>query len=273
MPISSSEFLYAQELMVSRSGVILAEREKYLAEARLAPLARLKNLSSVSELIAKAQSETDGGLPDLLLDALLPTESAFFRDAPLYDFLKNQLFKVLEMKRSHERKIRIWCAGCSSGQEAYSIAMILHRYCSQLLKWDLEILGTDLSDASIAKAAEGRFDEVEVHRGVMPMLIREYFRADGPRLFVKDEIGNLLRVDRLNLLGDWATVPQADVVFLRNVLLHMTPEAQRIVLQKMRQVLKPDGYLFMGSRESASEIDTSYHMISTEKTVYFQLSS
>ena len=105
------------------------------------------------------------------------------------------------------------------------------------------------------------------------MLIREYFRADGPRLFVKDEIGNLLRVDRLNLLGDWATVPQADVVFLRNVLIHMTPEAQRIVLQKMRQVLKPDGYLFMGSRESASEIDTSYHMISTEKTVYFQLAS
>lgn len=177
------------------------------------------------------------------------------------------------MKRSHERKIRIWCAGCASGQEAYSIPMILHRYCSHLLRWDLETLGTDLSEASIAKAGEGRFDEVEVHRGVIPMLIRDYFRADGPRLFVKDEIGNLLRVDRLNLLGDWATVPSADVVFLRNVLVRMTPEAQRLVLQKMKQVLKPDGYLFMGSQESASETDASYRMISAEKTVYFQLSS
>ena len=139
MPINEPEFQYVRELTSSRSGVVLKEKERFLAEARLTPLAKQNGLGSVSEFIGLLQSGEPNGLHDLALDALLPKDTAFFRDTHPFELLRTHLIRNLEMRRSHENRLRIWCAGCSSGQEPYSIAMVIGHYFSQLLKWDIEV--------------------------------------------------------------------------------------------------------------------------------------
>jgi chemotaxis protein methyltransferase CheR len=271
MAISSSEFQFLQKLIIARSGVILREEDKYLSEARLLALARLRKLGSVSELIRQVQSENSEDSQIPLIDALLPKETSFFRDIYPFEVLRNQIFKLLEMSRCREQKLVIWCAGCSSGQEAYSIAMVLHRYFSQLLQWDLEIYSTDLSLDALQKAKEGRYDEVEVQRGIAPPMVKQYFRQAGPNFFIKEDIARLVQFEEFNLAAEWPELTKVDVIFLRNVLRYMSPEIKRAILGKLARVLQPDGYLFMGSQESASEIDGSFSLIPAEKTVYFQL--
>jgi chemotaxis protein methyltransferase CheR len=272
MAISSPDFQFLQKLVVSRAGVVLTEKEKYLSEARLLPLARLRRLGTVSELLRKVQSETSDESHFPVIDALLPKETSFFRDIYPFELLRNQIFKLLEMKRSKDQRLIIWCAGCSSGQEAYSIAMILHRYFSQLLHWHLEIYSTDLSSEALKKAKEGRYDEVEIQRGISPVLAKEYFRQAGPNFFVKEDLSKLVQFEEFNLAGEWPELTKVDVVFLRNVLRYMSPAVKREILGKLKEVLQPDGYLFMGAEESASDIDGSFSLVPSEQTVYFQLS-
>jgi chemotaxis protein methyltransferase CheR len=273
MAISGPLFQYVQGLVQARSGILLPEKEKYLTEARLLPLVREQRLSSVDDLINKVQSHSTNGLPGLLLDALLPKETAFFRDVSPFDLLRNQIFRILEMKRSGRKKLVIWCAGCSGGQEAYSVAILLHRYFSQLLRWDIEIYATDISSAALEKAKAGRYDEVEVQRGVSSVIAKEYFRQAGPHFFVKEEICRLVQFDEFNLAGDWPELTKVDVVLLRNVLRYMSPDAQRAILAKLKGALEPDGYLFLGTGESASEIDSSFILVPAEKAVFYQLAS
>lgn len=270
MAISSSSFQFLQKLLSSRSGISVAERDKYLVEARLLALSRQQRLVSVEDLIKKVQSESPNGLEHMVLDALLPKETSFFRDMHPFDLLKSQIFRALEGSRFRECTIRIWCAGCSSGQEAFSIAMILHRYFSHLLQWKIEIIATDLSPDALAKARKAKYDEVEVNRGVQPVLIREYFRQDGLHFVIKEELSKLVRFEELNLVGDWPEQPPVDIIFLRNVLRYMGATVKAQILAKVKKVLRPDGFLFLGAQESTVGADDSFQMVPTEKTVYFQ---
>ncbi|MBI4663535.1 MAG: protein-glutamate O-methyltransferase CheR [Verrucomicrobia bacterium] len=271
MAISNQAFQHIQKMMGSWSGVVLSEREKYLVEARLLPVARQQKMNSVEELIDTVQKGSANGLPNLVLEALLPKETHFFRDNHPFELLRNQVFRALEGSRFRECRLRIWCAGCGAGQEAYSVAMVLHRYFSHLLSWQIEILATDISQQALAKAQQGQYDEIEVHRGVQPLLIREFFRKDGPHYFIKEDLIRLVQFAEFNLIDNWPELPAADLVLLRNVLCYMAPDTRKKILSGLKNVLKPDGYLFLGARESAAEIDESYEMVPTEKTVYFRL--
>jgi chemotaxis protein methyltransferase CheR len=272
MAITNQAFQFAQKMIADRTGLALAERDKYLVEARLLPLARLQRMNSVEELIEMVRSGSSNGLPEQLLDALLPKETCFFRDNHPFELLRNRIFRALEGARYRECRITIWCAGCAGGQEAFSVAMFLHRYFSQLLSWKIEILGTDISQEALAKARQGKYDEVEVHRGVQPLLIREYFRQSGPHYTVKEDIARLVRFEELNLVGEWPEMPPVDLVLMRNVLRYMTLDSKKRILEKLKQVLRPEGFLLLGAQESTVDIDDSYEMVPTEKTVYYQLS-
>jgi chemotaxis protein methyltransferase CheR len=235
------------------------------------PLARLNQAPSVEELIAKVRSGSENGLGAIVLDALLPKETHFFRDNHPFELLRNQIFRALEASRYRECRLTIWCAGCASGQEVYSVAMVLARYFSQLLNWEIQLFGTDISSEALDKAATGQFDEIEVHRGVQPLIIREYFRKDGPRYAIKEDISKLVQFSHMNLIEEWPALPQADIVFMRNVLRYLNSEARRKILTNLKSVLKPDGYLFLGAQESLVGIDETYNMVPSEKTVYYQL--
>lgn len=273
MAISTLAFCYVQVVMGSRAGIVLPEKERYLVEARLLPLARQLRITSVEDLVTLARKENSDDLRTQMVDALLPKDTAFFRDIHPFELLRNQIFRMLEMKRFREQKLSIWCAGCSSGQEAFSIAMLLHRYFSQLLSWNLEIYATDLSLEALAKGRAGRFDEIEVHRGVVPVLIKEYFRRDGPHYVIKEEVSKLVVFDEFNLVGDWPELTPVDVVLLRNVVRFMNAETKKEILAKLKHVLKPDGYLLMGAQEMTDETDSSFTLVPGDKAVYYQPSN
>ncbi len=254
----------------SQAGILLPEKEKYLVEARLLPLARHHKINSVEDLITQARKENSDAFRTEMVDALLPKETAFFRDNQPFELLRNHIIRTLEMKRFREQTMSIWCAGCSCGQEAFSIAMMVHRYFSQLLSWNFEIYATDLSREALAKAREGRFDEIEVHRGVMPVMIKEYFRKDGSNYIIKEDLTKLVAFDEINLVGEWPALTPVDVVLLRNVVRYMSPDARKDILAKVLGVLKPDGYLLIGAQEALDETEGAYTLIPAEKTVYYQ---
>lgn len=270
MSLDPARFAYLQNLAASRSGVRLEPREAYLAEGRLLPLAQENGMGSVVELVDHLESAPVNGMHQAAVEALLPSDTAFFRDMHPFHALRTQIFKTLEMKRYAERKLTIWCAGCASGQEAYSVAMLVHNYFPQLLNWDLQLIATDLSQEALNRAKEARYNDIETHRGLPGMLLRQYVRQEGRDFFIKDEIAQLVQFEELNLVEDWAWLPKADVVLLRNVLIHFAAETRKSVLAKLSRLLKPDGYLLLGARETTIDVDASYNLVAAEKAFFFQ---
>lgn len=274
MPISGPEYQFVQNWVHERSGIVLTERERCVVEARLVPLVRLHKAESIGELITRLQAGDANGLSELTLDALLPKETMFFRDTHPFEVLRRDIFKKLEFKRAKEKKLKIWCAGCSTGQEVYSVAITLHRYFSQMTRWHVEIIGTDLAPSAIQRATEGRYDEIEVRRGVLGMIINDYFQPDGPGWYkIRDEVKPLVHFQQLNLLGQPPYEPDTDIIFLRNVIRYMSPANKKQVLAQVKTALKPDGALFLGAQETTVQIDSSFAMVPVERSVYFQQST
>ena len=270
MPIDSSHFRYLQDLASTRSGLRLEPRTAFLAEGRLLPLAQEKGMSSVTELIDQMEREPDDGVHHAAVQALLPNDTAFFRDMHPFQALRTHVFKTLEMKRYAERRLTIWCAGCASGQEAYSVAMLIHCYFPQFLDWDLQLIATDLSQEALNRAKEARYNDIETHRGLPGMLLRQYVRQDGRAFFIKEDVARLVQFEELNLVEDWQGLPELDVVLLRNVLTHFSPETRKGVLAKVGRLLKPDGYLLLGANETTMDVDDEYKLVPTEKAVFYQ---
>ena len=270
MPIDSAHFRYLQDLAATRSGVRLEPRATFLAEGRLLPLAQEKGMGSVTELIDQMEREPENGIHDAAVQALLPNDTAFFRDMHPFQALRTHVFKTLEMKRYAERRLTIWCAGCASGQEAYSVAMLIHCYFRQFLDWDLKLIATDLSQEALNRAKEARYNDIETHRGSSGMLLRQYVRQDGRNYFIKEDVARLVQFEELNLVEDWPWLPELDVVLMRNVVSHFSPETRKEVLAKVGRVLKPDGYLLLGANETTIDVDDAYNLVPTEKVVFYQ---
>ncbi len=268
--LASSQFEYLRRLVMSRSGVVLPMNQRYQTEARLSPLARQQGLRSAPEMIRRLEDTAPGNLQDLVVEALLPRQTAFFRDVHPFRLLKTQIFPMLEIKRYDQRRLAIWCAGCADGQEAYSVAMMIHLYFPQLLDWNLQIIATDFSEAALEHARLGRYRESEVRNGLTPYFVKYCMRPDGEAFVVKDEIRRLVRFQRINLIDEWTHLGEMDVVFLRNVLSYFALEEQKSVLTRLSRVLKPDGYLLLGAQETTLEADPAYDMVPTDTTVFFK---
>lgn len=270
MAIDSAHFCYLKNLAATHSGVLLEPRQAFLAEGRLLPLAQEKGMGSVVELIDQMERASDEDIHQAAVQALLPSDTAFFRDLHPFLALRTQIFKTLEMKRGSERRLNIWCAGCGSGQEAYSVAMLIHCYFPQFLDWDLHLIATDLSQEALNRAKERRYNDIETHRGLPAMLLRQYLRQDGRDYLMKDEISQIVQFEELNLVEDWPWMPELDVVLLRNVLTHFAPETRKAVLTKIGRLLKPDGFLLLGARETAMDLDSSFNVFPAENVFFFQ---
>lgn len=270
MAIDSEHFSYLKNLAATRSGVLLEPREAFLAEGRLLPLAQERGMKSVVELIEEMERAPDNGIHQSVVEALLPSDTAFFRDMHPFLAFRTQIFKTLEMKRDRERRLAIWCAGCASGQEAYSVAMLIHCYFPQFLDWDLQLIATDLSQEALNRAKEARYNDIETHRGLPGMLLRQYLRQDGRNYVIKEDVARLVQFEELNLVEDWPALPELDVVLFRNVLIHFATEARKAVLAKISRLLKPDGYLLLGARETTSDDDATFKLVPAEKAFFYQ---
>lgn len=269
--IGASTFSYVRELVHQYSGVTLDPGKEWLVETRLAPIAEQAGAPSVDALVSGLRIRPFGDAHRRVIDALMTHETLFFRDFfPFEEFKRSLLPKLMEA-RAPERRLRVWSAACASGQEPYSIAMLIRDGFPALLDWNVQILATDISSDMIARARSGSYNQVEVNRGLPAALLVKHFEKQGNHWVVSERIRDMVELRELNLAKEWPSLPQMDVIFLRNVLIYFDRETKKSILDRLRRLLRPDGYLLLGSAETTLGLDPAFEPIKMERAICYRL--
>lgn len=266
--MTPENFKYASALLYKKSGLVLGEEKAYLLENRLTPLLRQYEIATADELVQKLRQGTPGGLCDDVVDVMTTNESLFFRDNKPFEQLRTTTLPYLLKARANKRKIRIWSAAASTGQEPYSIAMLLSEEKAKFANWDVEILGTDISTAALARARDGIYSQFEVQRGMGVQMLLKYFSKVDEKWQVNADIRDMARFEIFNLLDDPSKFGTFDVVFCRNVLIYFDMATKVEVLNKISRVLAPDGVLFLGAAETVLGMKTVLQPIDGARGTY-----
>lgn len=273
MQITSKDIEAVSGMVIDLCGILLDETKGYLIESRLTPIAQEAGCATFTDLAYKARHSGDVGLQTRIVDAITTNETLFFRDQSPYDALQ---FKALpEMIDSKvgsvfPKRLRIWSAACSTGQEPYSIGITLSELIPDIHSWDVSILATDISDAAVRTASAGRYSPYEIERGMKPDLLRRYFNDDAGRWKIKDEVRSLVKFQRINLLEPFTSLGMFDVIFCRNVAIYFSPAARSSLFNRLAGVLNPGGYMFVGSSESLSDLGSQFAPQHHCRSVFYQ---
>ena len=271
MTVGSADFDYIAQLVWRRSAIVLEPGKEYLVESRLTPLARREGGEKISDLVARLQSSPETALHAEVVDAMTTNETSWFRDRLPFDALSAHILPELLVKRARERKITIWSAGCSSGQEPYSIAMMLANSLAMHPGWQVQIIATDLSEEMLAKARRGRYGQLEVNRGLPAQMLVSNFERTGMEWEVQSSIRSMVEFRPLNLARPFESiVGRPDVIFLRNVLIYFDTETKKQVLKRVRSVLRPDGYLFLGGAETTLNVDEAFEPVQFDRATCYR---
>ncbi len=246
----SSETEMLAQFLHEVSGLMLDANKAYLVESRLAPLMRRFRFETISQLLTCLKTKEDSALKQNVIDAMMTNETFFFRDRVPFDNFRNAILPKLMEARWEQRRIRIWCAAASTGQEPYSLAMILDEEMKKLSGWSIEILATDLSSSAIAAAREGRYSHFEVQRGLPITHLLRYFSNEGDGWRINEYLRTRIQFEEFNLLSDFRELGEFDIIFCRNVLIYFDLETKKDVLRRLGGVLAKDGFLTMGSAET-----------------------
>ena len=271
MLLSSMDFDYIRNLVRDHAAIAIEADKSYLAEARLGTLARREGFTSLGDLIAQARSDRSNGLQQRVVEAMTTNESSFFRDVHPFEAIRKVLLPELLTRRAAARRLRFWCAACSSGQEPYSLAMILREHFgTQLEGWDVSILASDLSTEMLERSRRGKYSQMEVNRGVPANLLVKAFHKQGLEWQVKDEIRAMVDFRRINLIESWPKVPIMDIVLLRNVLIYFESDTKRQILDRMADMIAADGSLFLGGAETTLNLSDRYERVAAERTICYR---
>jgi chemotaxis protein methyltransferase CheR len=222
------------------------------------PIVRQRKIPSIETLLDRVRQGTDPSLERDVLSAMMTHETSFFRDQKPFEALKS-LIAELAVTRAAEKQLTFWSAACSTGQEPFSIAMLLNEHFRDLVaSWRIRILATDFSEVVLSRAREGSFSDLETARGLPPALKRKYFRSLQGRWIISQDCRRLVEFRQLNLIGNWPPLPPCDVVFLRNVMLYFDVATRKAVVHRVARVLRADGSLFLGGAETMIGIDDGW---------------
>jgi chemotaxis protein methyltransferase CheR len=268
--ITDQDFDFIRKLLQTRSAIALDAEKRYLVEARLAPLARSLNLESLAELVRQLRLQPTNGLVSQVVEAMVTTETSFFRDVIPFETLRKTVLPRLMALRSRQRRLNIWCAASSTGQEPYSIALLLREHFPELRGWNVSLLATDLSQEVLARARQGRFNQIEVNRGLPAALLMRHFTQHGTRWELSADVRGMVDFQALNLALPWPTLPAMDLVLLRNVMIYFNVEMKKTILAKLARVLQADGYLILGGAETTFNLDDSYRRVEELKGGFYQ---
>lgn len=254
-----SSFDYLAELVLRKSAIVLEPSKQYLVESRLLPIARAHGLSTLDELVVGLKKPGAAMLVDEVIDAMTTNESSFFRDLHPFNALKSHILPELIAKRGKERVLNIWSNACSSGQEVYSIAMLIRENFPELAGWKVSLTATDISRQILDKAQSGVFTQTEINRGLpMPLVIKN-FKREGVHWRINEDIRKMVNFKLMNLIEPWPTsLPKMDVVFLRNVLIYFNVETKKQILDKIHRVMQSDGVLFLGGAETTMNLNVKF---------------
>ena len=269
--IPSDALSYVCTLVRDRSAIELEASKSYLIEARLTPLAKQHGFASPAELIQGVRSRRHPDLERRVVEAMTTNETSFFRDKHPFDALREHVLPQIATTNASRRTLNIWSAACSTGQELYSVAMLLREHFPAMLSWKVQLVGTDLSDDVLERARLGRFSQIEVNRGLPANLLMKYFQRDGMQWRLSPELPAAAKFMKMNLIQSWPTLPTFDVVFLRNVLIYFAPETKKAILQNIRKVMAPGAVLFLGAAETTMGLDASFEREQVGNGVFYRV--
>jgi chemotaxis protein methyltransferase CheR len=266
--IAPTDFTYVRELVQRRSAVLLDAGKEYLVESRLLPIAQASGEGSLHRLVCRLRSSPEGPLHKQVVEAMLTNETSWFRDHHPFDALESVILPDLLGRRAKERRLTVWSAATASGQEAYSIAMVLHDRLAADPTWNLRVLASDLSEEMVRRTKAGRYSQLEVNRGLPAARLVRHFTRVGTEWEVNEPLRRMVEVMQLNLAAPFPPLPPVDVMFLRNVLIYFSLDTRRQLLDRVRRVLRPDGYLVLGGAETPLNVAAFERVPLDRATVY-----
>jgi chemotaxis protein methyltransferase CheR len=253
MGCSDSDYAYLRELVLAQSANLIDPSRNTLFETRLTPVARVAGAANLEGLVNILRADRPAHLQRAVAEAMTINETSFFRDVKPFEALRQHVLPALIARRRAARRLRIWSAASSTGQEAYSIAMLLLEHFPELAQWDVKIVGTDISRNVVAYAQRARYRRHEVNRGLRARLLMKFFERDGDEWEMCAAVRRLCEFQVANLCAALPSLPQFDLVLLRNVLLYFPQQDRTQVFGEVQRKIAPDGYLVLGTAEQAED--------------------
>ena len=275
--ITSDEIKILSKYIYLISGISLDEKKAYLIETRLSGIIEKEGCKSYADLYYKAKADSTKALERKIVNAVTTNETLFFRDSAPFDMFRHKIMPDLIDKRSATSKgimpvtIKIWSAACSTGQEIYSLAIILKELLKDLNKYNLRLLGTDISDEAVARASYGRYNKFEIERGLDKSKLMMYFNQNSNYWKIRDDIRAMVMFKKMNLMEPFAGLGKFDIIFCRNVAIYFNLEDRKRLFERIAGVMEPDGYLIIGSTESLTGICTLFEPQRHLRSVFYQL--
>lgn len=266
--MTNDDFDFLCKLLKERSGLVLTRDKSYLLESRLLPVARKHNLKSLDDMVPIVRSRPTGDLMKEIVEAMTTNESFFFRDIKPFEQFTGFVLPALLKARADKKQIRIWSAACSSGQEPYTLAMLLAEQQAKLAGWRVEIIATDLSTEILEKAEAGQYSQFEVQRGLPIQYLVKYFKQQGDRWQIDAGLRGRVRFRTFNLLEDPSSLGAFDVIFCRNVLIYFDQPTKTTVLSRLHKIMAPDGFLYLGGAETVLGISDKFQASPEHRGIY-----
>ena len=267
--LSAQGYSFLQTYIHRESGIVLDEDKRYLIESRLLPIVRKENLASLDELCGHLAAGRRPTLATQVIDAMTTNETLFFRDSGIFDALRTSVLPGLLANLAGKRKLRIWSAASSTGQEAYSIAITLLE--AGFGPGQVEITGTDLSEQVLDRARAGRYVQFEVNRGLPPTLLARYFSKSGMDWQISEQVRSMVSFQKMDLRGSLAAVGSCDLVLCRNVLIYFNAATKNQILASIAQTLTPEGILVLGCAETLIGIDHGFQRKIIGQSTFYTL--
>lgn len=266
--MTPNDFNYLREMLKETSGLVLSEDKKYLIESRLMPIAKKINFDSISSMVSELQRSKSTDLKNKIVEAMTINESFFFRDkVPFDNFKKVMLPKLLETNAT-TKHIRIWSAAASTGQEAYSLAMILREHKKELEGWRVDIIGTDICSQALEKAKSGLYSQFEVQRGMPVNYLVQNFKQNGTTWQINPNIISMVQYRQFNLLNNYTILGRFDIIFCRNVLIYFDKDTKKDIISRMAKQANPNCFLVLGSSETLVGMDSGFEAYESVRSLY-----
>ncbi len=253
-------------------GIVLGDNKHYLVSSRLSPLLAERGLFSLRELFARLRNGADATLRGRVIDAMTTNETSWFRDGTVFELLKTVILP--DLAKSRPLRLRVWSAGCSSGQEPYSISMALQEHVQQnpgKVAPDVQIVATDISPSMLKQAETGIYDATTMARGLMPERRNRFFTARGSQWEINREVRQRVSFRELNLRENFQVLGKFDLIFCRNVLIYFSSELKRDILARIASLLLVDGFLILGSAESLANYSDAFDMLRFPEGIIYRL--
>jgi len=264
------DFDVYKDLLMEKSGLMLTPDKSYLLDSRLTPIARKFGFANLETLTAALRGVPKPELVTAIVEAMTTNETSFFRDSKPFDQFRDVLLPYMLKAREKTKQIRIWCAACSSGQEPYSLAMLLKEQAPKLSGWKIEIVGTDISHEILEAARRGEYSQFEVQRGLPIQFLMKYFEQKGDRWHIKNDIKSMVQYRFFNLLEPMALLGRFDIIYCRNVLIYFDKDTKAKVLNNISGLMPDDGFLLLGGAETVLGISDKFKTLDNARGIYIK---